>query len=268
MNTAIILHIPHASTVIPPKIRSTFLLTDKELEEEFLRMTDWYTNELFALPGEHAVTITYPVSRLVVDPERFTEDGEEPMAKVGMGVIYTRTSDEKKLRHDPTPEQRKMLLQKYYEPHHARLTTEVENILKEHGKCLIIDGHSFSSRPLPHEPDQRSNRPDICIGTDSFHTPPALVAAAMSAFEAQGFSVALDRPFQGTLVPMRHYRKERRVSSVMIEVRRDLYMDEETGRKNDRFPAIRAHLESALFSLMECFENADKSHAKSSSMVH
>ena len=38
-------------------------------------MTDWYTDELFALPPDAAVTVRFPVSRLIVDPERF-EDPE------------------------------------------------------------------------------------------------------------------------------------------------------------------------------------------------
>lgn len=38
------------------------------------------------------------VSRLVVDPERFTDDAQEPMAAVGQGAVYTRTSDGSALR--------------------------------------------------------------------------------------------------------------------------------------------------------------------------
>lgn len=241
-----IVHIPHASTVIPQHVRSSFLLRDDALHVELLRMTDKYTDELFSLPTHLATTVTFPVSRLVVDPERFVEDRDELMAKVGMGVIYTRTSDGKRLRDDPTPAQRKSLLQQYYEPHHARLTTEVEAILNERGTCLIIDGHSFSSRPLPHEPDQQSDRPDICIGTDPFHTPSDLADAAMKAFEEQGFSVARDRPFSGSIVPKLYYRQDHRVLSFMVEVNRSLYMDERSGEKSTAFSEVHSRIISAL----------------------
>jgi hypothetical protein len=40
-----------------------------------------------------------------------------------------------------------------------------------HDHCLIIDVHSFSSVPLPHEPDQTPRRPEVCIGFDRFHSP-------------------------------------------------------------------------------------------------
>ncbi|MFH1444507.1 MAG: N-formylglutamate amidohydrolase [Candidatus Peregrinibacteria bacterium] len=248
-----VLHIPHASMVIPDHIRSAFLTSDDELNHELQRMTDRYTDELFALPDEFATTIRFPVSRLVVDPERFMEDSEEPMAKIGMGVIYTRTSEGRTLRLKPTEKERNGLLGWYYKQHHDALKWATTRILERQGVCLIIDAHSFSSKPLPHEPDQSPDRPDICIGTDPFHTPHMLSMVAAEAFQKCGFSVAIDRPFQGALVPMKYYRKEKRVFSVMIEVRRDLYMDEESGRKNDRFPIIRSHIESALFSILECF---------------
>ena len=78
-----ILHIPHASTHIPDDVR--FSLNPDELERELLLMTDRYTDALFALPRDVAVAVAFPVSRLVVDPERFPDDAVEPMARKGMG---------------------------------------------------------------------------------------------------------------------------------------------------------------------------------------
>jgi N-formylglutamate deformylase len=51
-----------------------------------------YVDELFSWLGDRAVM--FGVSRLVVDPERFVDDDQEAMASKGMGVIYTRTSDD------------------------------------------------------------------------------------------------------------------------------------------------------------------------------
>ena len=76
-----IVHIPHASTWIPPEERPLFL-GEKLLREREV-MTDWYCDELFARKGTGLV---YPVSRLVCDPERFREDADEPMSAVGMGA--------------------------------------------------------------------------------------------------------------------------------------------------------------------------------------
>jgi len=66
-----------------------------------------------------------------------------------------------------------------------------------------------------------------------------------------GFSVAVNRPYAGTLVPSRYYQKNKRVLGVMIEVNRRLYMDEETGAKNSRFPEIASAIQSLVILLRE-----------------
>jgi N-formylglutamate amidohydrolase len=105
---------------------------------------------------------------------------------------------------------------------------------------LIIDCHSFSSVPLPHEPDQTPHRPDFCIGADAFHTPSPIRDAIVEAATLAGYSVSLDAPFAGALVPLSSYPKDGRVWSVMIEVNRSLYMDENSGQKGPAFDRIRA----------------------------
>ena len=248
-------HIPHASLVVPDDVAADLLLTPEQLEHELLVMTDSYTDELFALPSSVATTVAFPVSRVVVDPERFTDDARELMAGKGMGVVYTRTAGGQPLRPVPTAERRQHLLSRFYEPHHAALTAAVEAALSAHGTCLLIDGHSFPARPLPCELDQDPDRPDICIGTDPSHTPAWLRDTAVCAFEERGWRIAVDRPFAGALVPMRFYQKDLRVRAVMVEVRRDLYMDERSGARLLRFADVRGRISSALRALAAAGES-------------
>jgi N-formylglutamate amidohydrolase len=124
------------------------------------------------------------------------------------------------------PPEREDLLERFYRPHHRALTAAVDGALQRHGKCLVIDGHSFPALPLPYEYDQDPNRPDICIGTDAFHTPDWLRELARDEFRALGYTVQIDHPFAGALVPLRHYQSDRRVQAVMVEINRGLYMTE------------------------------------------
>lgn len=251
MNTPpAVVHVPHASVAIPEDVRRTLLLGPSDLDSELLRLTDRYTDELFQLPEEAAVSIVFPVSRLVVDPERFAEDEQEPMARWGMGAVYTRTSDGRRLRPDLQPAARAQLLAAYYYPHHARLSEAVCACLREHDQCLLVDAHSFASRPLPHEPDQACPRSDICIGTDGFHTPPWLSELAARLFRERGLAVSINRPFSGALVPMAFLHKEPRVVSLMIEVNRSLYMDEASGARLPRFRALAVVLQRVLMELI------------------
>ena len=241
-----IIHIPHASTVIPATVRPELLLSDQELALEVLRMTDHLTDELVAaaLPG--VTRIRFPISRLVVDPERFPDDADEPMSRVGMGVIYERTSHGSVLRRSPAKSARQRLLETYYIPHHAALEATITTALERYGDCTILDIHSFPSRPLPYELDQGRDRPDICIGTDQLHTPKDLADELVKRFSAEGLSVAINRPFSGTMVPMRYFQKDRRVRSFMLEVNRGRYLDEATGKMGDHFRKVQSMLANIL----------------------
>ena len=245
-----ILHVPHASRLVPADVRRTLLLDDAELDRELTRMTDAWTDELFlgAAGGDDAAVV-FPVSRLVVDPERFEDDALEPMARVGMGAVYTKTSQGGRLRGPLAAGERRALLERFYRPHHAALEEAVAGELERNGNALVVDCHSFPSAPLPYETNRSGPRPQICIGTDAFHTPAALAATARRLFEAEGFSVALDTPFSGSIVPRCWYRSDRAVRSLMVEVRRDLFADERSGVKLPGFDSFRDALQEVIRAL-------------------
>jgi len=292
---AVILHVPHSSAEVPADVRPQFLLEDDDLARELRLMTDWHTDELFALPPDEAVTLRFPLSRLVVDPERFEDPETERMEAVGMGAVYTRTSQGAPLRDEAqAAREREALLARYYRPHHAALEAATAAALAAHGRCLIVDCHSFPSRPLPYEfrssPDRWRviHRPAVCLGTDTtlpphapfahpgMHTPPWLRERAAQAFgemlvrwpggapdsassphepapEGAGKAVAgiaFDRPFAGALVPLPYLGKDRRVHAVMVELRRDLYMNEETGGRLAGFAGDVAAVQTALRRLI------------------
>ena len=97
----VVLHIPHNSTLIPANVRDQFTLSDAELNDEIKKMTDHHTQDLFGQGVCSSQIVASPVSRLVVDVERFEDGILEPMSSVGMGVVYTQTNDAKTLRRPP-----------------------------------------------------------------------------------------------------------------------------------------------------------------------
>jgi len=107
---------------------------------------------------------------------------------------------------------------------------------------LIFDCHSFPSWPLPVDQDQTLNRPDICIGVDEFHTPTELVEDIKLKFENVGFCVEVNQPYSGTLVPLKYFGRHNRVKSIMIEINRALYLENEPidiSRKEDEFRILQ-----------------------------
>jgi len=248
---------PHSSGLIPEEYREQFVLTDDALEKEKLLLTDAFTDEIFAIDDDLITSVTYPVSRLLVDPERMMEDADEPMAAVGMGSVYTRRCDGTPLRRELSSAERKKLLLKYYTPHHRAIAEAVEKSLSHRSCALIIDCHSFPSSPLPCDADQSTPRPDICIGTDPFHTPKWLLNILLDDIKESGFSYEINRPYGGTFVPHPYYGKNDSVFSIMLEINRSLYMDEGTGRKKRGFDDLADKILGFLSTLIDADEDDD-----------
>ena len=201
--------------------------------------------------------IRFEYCRVVCDPERFRDDCNEPMSLVGMGAIYASRIDGRPLM-SLTENAREKLLARFYDPHHAALTSAVTRILDACGKCMIVDAHSFPDIPLPFEKDQRQPRPDICIGTSDFHTPEAVVSTIERRCHANGYTTMRNAPYSGTMVPSRYYLADSRVQSVMIELNRRLYMDETTGGKLASFSRLRDFLSGLLRELSVLHHDRDQ----------
>jgi len=219
------------------------------LQREIDLLTDWFTDEIFGgLAG--ASDVIFPVSRLVVDPERFENDQHEPMAGRGMGVIYERSSNQAPLRRGLSAGERRALIDGYYRPHHRVLSELTAKIIARYGQCFILDGHSFPLVPLPYEVDHSLARPEICIGTDAYHTPAWLRDAAVELFREAGFTTAINHPFAGAMVAQDFYQTDKRVIALMIEVRRDLYMDERNVKKLAVFDSVRRRIRNVISEIL------------------
>ncbi|MET9560140.1 N-formylglutamate amidohydrolase [Streptomyces tauricus] len=252
----VILRVPHSSRTVPADVRQGILLNDTALERELDHITDSHTARIAAEAAARCAVTPWQfvnrLSRLVVDPERFPDEREE-MRAVGMGAVYTRTTHRKPLRRgdhqgrlDAAAEQ--PLLDRYFEPYAAAMTEAVTRRLEDVGRAVIIDVHSYPTERLPYELHGDGPRPPVCLGTDAFHTPPDLLTHAEEAFTGFG-GTGINSPFAGTYVPLRYYGTDRRVSALMIEIRRDVYMTEPGGPAGpglDRVAAALAELVDAV----------------------
>jgi N-formylglutamate amidohydrolase len=103
--------------------------------------------------------------------------------------------------------------------------------------------------------DEGQIRPEICIGTDEYHTPFALTASAEKAFKAKGFTCALNSPFAGTLIPSPFWTNNENVMGLMIEIRRDLYMDGSTFQLTDNSKLVRRAICDAILAITNSLTN-------------
>jgi N-formylglutamate deformylase len=231
----LILHLPHSSTYFP--FNDGFILNEEKINQEIIKLTDWYTDDLFYSATDEMIIA--PFSRLFCDVERFADDLDEPMAKFGMGALYQKFDDGSLLR-EISPKIRAKIMDEYYWNHHQKLTQLVDQQLADHGKSLIVDCHSFPNIPFDYSVEKTSFRPDFSIGTDGFHTPHALTILAKYFFVQKGYSVQIDKPYSGSIVPLTHYLKNKNVQSIMLEINRRLYLNEPSNEKSSRYEEIKS----------------------------
>lgn len=230
-----VLHIPHSSRAIPEEYKKVFLEGVK-VEEELDRITDVCTEELYNFPYPKLV---FPCSRLVCDVERFLDPEQEPMTEKGtFGTEIKQLTEEHILD----------VVEGLYKPHHEKLTAMVEEELEKDGKALVVDCHSFPSY-MPWLDKQHWGDIDICIGMDPYHTPWDMVIAAMLEFAKEGYYVKQGAPFDGALVPLKFFEKDKRVMGIMLEINRSLYYDDYHHRKKPEYFKLRSTIGKVLQKL-------------------
>jgi N-formylglutamate deformylase len=215
-----IFHIPHAHIEIPDTTGYNLDLVDQEI----LKLTDWATDLIFNVDGIDKIAT--PFSRVYCDVERFSQDADEPMFACGRGMYYTKNDNGEEMRKVDI-EHKNFVYENHYKIHHAQLSKAVNQKLKDFNHVTIVDCHSFPDQPFKTDLIKDSSRPDICIGTDLNHTPSNLLLMFKQHFINKGFSVAVNSPYSGSIVPMEHFNKNLKVKTIMIELNRKLYMDDE-----------------------------------------
>lgn len=222
-----LLHIPHSSTTFPSNSGWTF----DDLNEDEKLLIDYYTDELFTpVSGTQQVTsMVFPFCRLFSDVERLIND---PLEKEGLGISYRRRAPSR-IRSFSTLES----AFNQYADFHA----EVAKKIVEMGEgTLLVDCHSFSS--LPNLLNSNPPDIDICIGYNDDETCPNKVTIGniVQYFKARGYKVGINEPFSNSKtfsVPVKYY-------SVMIEVNKRLYMNEQTLEKTEEFERLKQDIQS------------------------
>ena len=212
----VVLNIPHSSTFVPDWAVKDIIIPALELSSLVDFMTDKDVDEIWGfVPDENKQVAT--VSRLVIDTERYRNDEEEAMSLKGMGLYYTHTPDGKQFRTRTEDTYVKCL--GIYDEYHSSLEAKVTKCLDEHGKCILIDCHSFHD-DMNYTGFHPSSFPDVCVGVNDVVSAEAQLV--IDTFKSAGYTVKVNEPFAGSLVPLK-YLNDTRVQSVMIELNRRIY---------------------------------------------
>ena len=224
----LVLNIPHASVA-----GLGYAKWDDEvgLIREVRKWTDWYTDLIFVpdnKPGVKSITADY--SRFVVDVERLEDD---PLDSTGQGIVYTQFNGIKRTIDE---EERLGMMAYYY-----AYIKQLKGMLNEHS--LLVDCHSFPSDMCDV---------DVCIGVNNDWSRPTdfVIDLVTEVFKQSGYSVMVNHPYSNAIAPQTDFV----YNSIMIEINKRIYMNEQTLELLDSASKVRAALNTLYELLLKYWE--------------
>ncbi len=232
----ILVDVPHAGEWIPDEVLSEMAVGDQTLRRDL----DLYVDEIWAKTATFGATLIRScVSRYVVDLNRAGDDvaattvrGAKRVMAPGYyhdrGVVWRTTTDGVPVMSSPmSREAFERRIAMFHTPYHAAIKAEIERIKAQFGYCIMVDGHSMPSMGRSGHSDPGARRADVVPGdVGGTACDPAITWAVERHFKSKGYSVAVNKPYQGGWITRSFGRPRDGVHAIQIELNRDLYMDE------------------------------------------
>ncbi len=197
-----------------------------------------------------ATAVKFRLSRLVVDVERFPDNCDEPMSRVGMGAIYTCTAAAGSSFLTSLAAGGEAVSMSLYEAHSSPLARRVADELAGTGRALIVDCHSSSSHPRPAGPGPINSRAAFRLGTDRLHSAETLTRSV--ALPETMATAATNRQHAGSLAPCGFWGKDLRVALLVIATIAASGWEQATVRKERGRYLLRERMEGFGSSVTEC----------------
>lgn len=162
--------------------------------------------------------------------------------KSGIGLIPSNTPlGELKHKKKITADEVSALIDKYYKPWHQELEKLIKMKLNKFGKVFILDCHSMPSIDISSK--FKFDLPDIVLGNCKGNScSNKNINFVKHLFSERKFSVGINSPYSGGFITQNYHNISRNIETLQIEIRRDLYMDELSFKKNYNFKKIKDNL--------------------------
>jgi hypothetical protein len=247
---------------MPPAVAKRLALKTEELGWENFRLADPCLLQVVSKASEESVIkgkigektlpkrtlVSYSFSPLVSDPLGLlaSELGE---ATVANPAFLTKSTMGNPL-NTWKPEEEELILKKSSLPYLAEIKERCQELLDKDTLVLLLNIRSFATRPWNYEINRKFPRPQLNIGTlDESKTPQGLASFIGKTFKIFNFWPELNWPHTGTYVPPELIDSPR-LLAVSLSFRRDLYMNESTGRLDKGANSLIRILKT-VFGLLE-----------------
>ncbi len=237
---------PHSGRIYP----RAFLAASKLDALTLRRSEDSYVEELFGFVvglGAPLLYAHFPRAYLDVNREPYEldpalfRDGLPHYANTqsvrvvgGLGTIARIVSESDEIYREPLSLVAALeRINRLYTPYHATLRSLLLEAQQAFGLAVLIDCHSMPSNPIA---DHGGVRPDFVLG-DRYGTSCSgeLTRVAAERLKAQGYAVALNKPYAGGYITEHYGRPHADQHALQVEINRALYMNEMSFDKSPGF---------------------------------
>jgi N-formylglutamate deformylase len=222
---------------------------------------DMFVDRLYRIgePDGPEVFIAAKTSRFVCDMNRDPDDVSsgavpehpKPRNADGRGFIWAITTTGVPALARPLALDEWRERTALHAAYHDAIARALARARDRFGFAILLDGHSMPSRGRAGHKDPGRSRADVVPGDrDGTSCAPALTAHVTRHFEAAGLRVVPNEPYKGGFITTHHGRPADRIHAIQIELRRDLYMDEDCFKiAEPGFSKLRGILDALVESL-------------------
>ncbi|MDI1300229.1 N-formylglutamate deformylase [Methylotenera sp.] len=231
-NSPLLISMPHAGTGIPEDMR--YRLTPEAL---LLPDVDWHLPILYDMAKDYDVSvISAEYARYVIDLNRSPENTSLYPGQDVTGLCPIDTFAKSAIYQDgkePDDNEIKDRIEKYWQPYHQKLATELQRIHAIHGVAILWDAHSIAS----HVPRFFIGQlPDLNFGTaDSsscnISLQNALAATMQELMHAKNYSHVFNGRFKGGYITRHYGMPNMNIHAIQLEMSQCIYMDENSPYK-------------------------------------
>jgi N-formylglutamate deformylase len=189
-----------------------------------------------------------------IDPELLESAWPAPLhpgekTRLGSGLIWRSVKGGTPIydRKLPVAEVRARI-ERCYQPYHASLQQAVQDAHARFGKLWHLNLHSMPNNAYERL-KIRSDKPlaDFVLGDrDGTTCEPGFLDLVESHLRGCGYTVARNDPYKGVQLIANIGQPALRRYSMQIEIRRPIYMDENTRERNANFGVVRRDIDALL----------------------
>ena len=184
-----------------------------------------------------------------IDPELLADTWPEPLeptrkTRQGIGLVW-------RVARGGTPMYARKLtsaevaarIDRCWRPYHAELDAMLDAHHRHFGAVWHINCHSMPAVGDALSDDPGRERADFVLGDrDGTTCEPGFTQIVADTLRHLGYAVALNDPYKGVEIVRKHGRPAENRHSLQVEIKRTLYMDEQTLERNEGFARLEADL--------------------------